>query len=220
MSGRNNLEAPLDLAPKDYRLKITVQNARIWRQMEMRGIETLAELARVSGISYSRIMKLGDLKTSQLKIDGEYKIGVVELAQFFNVMPADLWSRQMLETPLRKTRVHIDFSEDELQALTAKSEDPETLIMTDQRAALAHQALRLLPDRQRDILESRFGLNGPVETLQSIGDRYGVTKTTIAFIEAAALRRLSRRVGRQSLRDMNYEAANKRRQEAWDRANG
>ena len=46
------------------------------------------------------------------------------------------------------------------------------------------------PDRMRDVLSRRLGLNSPSQSLQEIGDLYGVTRERIRQIEAKALRRL------------------------------
>lgn len=47
--------------------------------------------------------------------------------------------------------------------------------------------------RQRDILTRRMGLNCAPETLNEIGDRYGVTRERIRQIESKCLKRLARR---------------------------
>ena len=53
-------------------------------------------------------------------------------------------------------------------------------------------ALRLLSDRERDVIEQRFGLHdGQPRTLEELGAHYGVTRERIRQIEHRALRKLS-----------------------------
>jgi len=53
--------------------------------------------------------------------------------------------------------------------------------------------LSQLPDKHREVLADRYGLwDGVAETLQDIGDKYGLTRERIRQIEAKALGRLRR----------------------------
>ena len=54
-----------------------------------------------------------------------------------------------------------------------------------------HDILTGLTDRERRVLEMRFGLNdGNSHTLEEVGRRFGVTRERIRQIEAKALRKL------------------------------
>ena len=62
---------------------------------------------------------------------------------------------------------------------------------------LTNQLLAGLNPRQRDILESRYGLvNFETQTLQAIGDRYGITREGIRRIEEQALESVSKNSGK------------------------
>jgi RNA polymerase primary sigma factor len=62
--------------------------------------------------------------------------------------------------------------------------------------------LGFLTDRERDVLEMRFGLvDGKDHTLEEVGKRFGVTRERIRQIEAKALRKLRHPSRSKSLRD-------------------
>jgi RNA polymerase primary sigma factor len=58
----------------------------------------------------------------------------------------------------------------------------------------AHDALRkaldLLPDRERHVLELRFGLDGEPLTLDAVGQQFGVTRERVRQLENGALKKL------------------------------
>jgi RNA polymerase primary sigma factor len=62
--------------------------------------------------------------------------------------------------------------------------------------------LNFLSDREREVLEMRFGLNdGKDHTLEEVGKSFGVTRERIRQIEAKALRKLRHPSRSKSLRD-------------------
>ncbi|MEM7117578.1 MAG: RNA polymerase sigma factor RpoD [Chloroflexota bacterium] len=62
--------------------------------------------------------------------------------------------------------------------------------------------LGFLSDREREVLEMRFGLNGGKDhTLEEVGKSFGVTRERIRQIEAKALRKLRHPSRSKSLRD-------------------
>jgi RNA polymerase primary sigma factor len=51
-------------------------------------------------------------------------------------------------------------------------------------------ALRVLSDRERDIVEAFFGINQPELTLEEIGQKFGLTRERVRQIKEKAIRRL------------------------------
>jgi RNA polymerase primary sigma factor len=82
---------------------------------------------------------------------------------------------------------------------------PEAALLREDARRRATRALAALSDREREVLELRFGLrNAHGQTLQEISERFGVTRERIRQIEQRALERM-RRV--QGLGDENGAAA-------------
>jgi RNA polymerase primary sigma factor len=65
-----------------------------------------------------------------------------------------------------------------------------------------HEILDSLSERERKVLEMRFGLNdGQGRTLEEVGTEFGVTRERIRQIEAKALRKLRHPIRSRKLRD-------------------
>ncbi len=72
-----------------------------------------------------------------------------------------------------------------------KQVDPSNLLQTEEVQACLHDWLAQLNDKQRQVVEQRFGLNGDdVSTLEEVGARIGVTRERVRQIQVEALRRL------------------------------
>src|SRR4029078_12632545 len=89
-----------------------------------------------------------------------------------------------------------DFVEDE--TAEAQSEHaPENL-----RRQNVRKALEALPEREREVMEMRFGLNGhQARTLEEVGRAFGVTRARIRQIENNTLKKLESLPEAQRLRD-------------------
>jgi RNA polymerase primary sigma factor len=60
---------------------------------------------------------------------------------------------------------------------------------------LIHEVLPTLDSREQEILRSRFGLGGDKEqTLEEIGEKFGVTRERIRQIQELALSKLRRKI--------------------------
>ena len=63
------------------------------------------------------------------------------------------------------------------------------------RAASIRRALRSLPERQRRLLELRFGFDGPSQSLETIGRELGLSRERIRQLEREAFETLQRELG-------------------------
>jgi RNA polymerase primary sigma factor len=94
-----------------------------------------------------------------------------------------------LETPVfdeRDSSVVGDFVEN-----TAYT-PPEEFVIEQNMKDDINEVLHTLSDKEREVIEYRFGLNGHrAMSLKEIGDRFKLTKERIRQIEKSALKRLS-----------------------------
>jgi RNA polymerase primary sigma factor len=103
-----------------------------------------------------------------------------------------------LETPVGSEESSIlgDFIEDE-NVVTPLDAASRELLRDQIRSALLY-----LNERERQVLELRFGLlDGRDHTLEEVGQRLGVTRERVRQIEAKALRKLRHPRSSRSLRD-------------------
>ena len=71
------------------------------------------------------------------------------------------------------------------------AENPQEAVELSSLAADVRAALQRLPDREREVIEMRFGIpDGESHTLEEVGKAFHVTRERIRQIEAKALRRL------------------------------
>jgi RNA polymerase sigma factor RpoS len=96
----------------------------------------------------------------------------------------------------RTSSIETPIGEDDDQELMdlipdEKAVMPSEQIEDERRVALIYNWLNELMENEKDIIILRFGLDdGEPKTLESIGQRYGVTRERIRQIEASALRKL------------------------------
>lgn len=99
----------------------------------------------------------------------------------------------------RTSSIETPIGEDDDQELMDLIQDDKAIMPSEQveeekRLALVFSWLDELLDNEREIIILRFGLDdGEPKTLESIGQRYGVTRERIRQIEASALRKLRRK---------------------------
>jgi RNA polymerase sigma factor (sigma-70 family) len=188
---------------KDYHLTITVKNNLLLSMMKSRGIETVAELSRQTGVSQN---ELGDylrlLKSAYSERLGDFRFNVKRLCEFFNCLPDHIFPEEHLHTPLTTNSSSVEISMEELKSIPGiSSPSPDVALIRAEVDDALYAALNNLNAKQKDILRMRFGLEGERYTLDEVAEKYGVSVERARQVEGKALRLLRESGYAKMLRD-------------------
>lgn len=173
----------------DYRVRISVRNARLLRAIERAGHRPGAQFAAAVGISYSgALLPYLNLTRSPLTPDGLLRECAWNLCDFLNASPSDLWSDAQLN-PLRKNHSSIDLNADSVQALVCGSAttDPLQLASHTQAGRILQDAIDSLTPREANVIRERFFGDA---SLEELAERMDITRTRVHQIEVKAMRKL------------------------------
>ena len=191
---------------KEFRVKIGLRNNLLISQREARGM-TQRQLAEVIGTSVTTIARYETFAENPLRArDGRWKGTAIRLAKEFRLLPEDLWPGSILAVEKANAVMTLDSTEMELLTgqYSLNGRTPEDYCLETEKNTIVQDMLTKLTDRERAVIEQRFGFNGedplPLdEVAKNIGhsDDYRVknpspvlSRTRVAQIEARALRRL------------------------------
>ncbi len=190
----------------DWRLGYKFSTYATWwiRQAVQRGVQNKARTIRIPVHISEReqriaraerelLVKLGRPPTDE-EIAAEAKLSV---KKFLEVRDA----ARAVTSLDRPVGADNDASFGDLLPGEAASPEDEVTVSLEQTAL--KQAVEELPDREREVVKWRYGLNGDTDpqSLEEIGRRLGLTRERVRQIEAAALRRLALN------REINAQAA-------------
>ncbi|MGL4317131.1 MAG: sigma-70 family RNA polymerase sigma factor [Pseudomonas sp.] len=173
----------------DYRVRISVRNARLLRAIERAGHRPGGPFANAVGISYNgTLLPYLNLTRSPLTPDGLLRECAWNLCDFLNASPSDLWSDAQL-SPLAKNHSSIDLDADSMQALVCGSAttDPLRLASHAQAGRILQDALDSLTPREANVIHERFFVDS---TLDEIAEKMEISRERVRQIEGKALRKL------------------------------
>ncbi|MGE3991056.1 sigma-70 family RNA polymerase sigma factor [Pseudorhodoplanes sp.] len=172
------------------------------RQGMWRGLDNEGGLIR---IPVHQINNLRRMRRMQRRLTVEYgrEPDLAELAEALEWTKEQTRFLQRLSM-FRTSSIEAPLDEDDEfhigDTLACDLPSPEQTVEESSRDRLLRSLMSQLSDRERLILERRFGfVSGAEETLQEIGDDYGVTRERIRQIEEKAVKKLYKK----ALRHMN-----------------
>lgn len=182
----------------DYRYGTRLSTyATYWiRQSIARHIGAHRHPVRLPGHQAERISKSSRV-SARLHQELGREPSVAEIAEELDITPSKLADLFSITSPAIPLNVDDDSDESDspspLETLASQSaENPDTHTANADRREVIQQALeQTLTPRESHIIRARFGLrDGKPKTLQTIADRYGLTKERIRQIEKEALGKL------------------------------
>ena len=190
------------LLVSDYRVKISVSNARIRRAMQAAGYTSVLQMCRVKNLSIGATFDLVNMKASPLNQKGEWRKCVLELADALYSLPDDLFSERQKVLVLKSSTGSKDVTEAELTRISEQHVwDNRLEDMQDNEGIreIAHEQTEdllkatmdaYLTPREKMVLSARNGLLGTERSLDEVAKALDVSRERVRQIEAKAIRRL------------------------------
>lgn len=181
---------------KSYNLTLKIRNNYLLSVMKANGISSAAELSRRSGVNQSVIGHFLNLTTSGfIKNTGDWKPSLVRIAEYLRVTPDMLIPPQHAQTPLAKNRGEFEVSSEEAQEITGGTTPlieaaPFDAVVQDEKRECLSGMIAGLSDRERIVIDYRFGLSGEKRTYDEIGKEMRLSRERVRQIERKGLRRL------------------------------
>jgi RNA polymerase sigma factor (sigma-70 family) len=194
----------------DYRVKISVSNARIRRAMQAAGYTSVLQMCRVKNLSIGATFDLVNMKASPLNQKGEWRKCVLDLADALYSLPDDLFSERQKVLVLKSSTGSKDVTEAELTRISEQHVwDNRLEDMQDNEGIreIAHEQTEdllkatmdaCLTPREKKVLEARFGFLGKEETLDGVAKQFDLSRERIRHIEFKALGKLRTQSGFES----------------------
>jgi RNA polymerase sigma factor (sigma-70 family) len=131
-----------------------------------------------------------NLKKAPVDRKGEWIPSVLKVCEYLFVMPTDLFSQEQM-TPLKTNKGTVDLGfEDISRMLDDPTQDPSLRLERQDITGAVGTILEELTERERKIINLRFGIDGKEHSLLEIADIFGVTRERVRQIEGKALRKL------------------------------
>jgi hypothetical protein len=181
---------------KDYKVDIAVRNNYLWKKMEEKGIKSVLELSKLSGVSYPCVSEIYNLKAGLLnKRTNQERKPLIKLGEFFNCKPNELFPPQHIDYALdnNKTSQEMDMVElvsFENQIGASTNQNLLEDFYKGEKKEYISEKLGELRDREQTVIRHRFCIGEDFKTLKELGEMFNVTQEVIRQVECKALRKL------------------------------
>ena len=190
----------------DYSVEIKIKNGRVLRLMRLAGLNTVADLSRLSGVSQTTIGQVINLKISPMNnLTGTWKLVVSKLSDALNCMPDDMFSARQRTSFMASNKRSIEMSEAEVDLLMDSREQAllpdDAVFATECKDRISAILDDVLTPRQAVVVKSRFGFDQEGEkTLDELCAALGVGRERVRQIEIVAMRKLNYAKNKDRLR--------------------
>lgn len=184
---------------KDVEVTLKFKNAHILRAMRARGIKSVAELSRLSGVGYQMLVNIVSMRLQAMRLDGEWSQAAYSISSALGMEPEELWPNEMARVSLRRNTAKLEANLEELARVSANT---DKLALND-----IYLLGNCLTERERYVLNRRYGLCGEDEaTLEEISKDMNRSRHLVHVIESRALRKLRRAAHRKQLDYSSFAA--------------
>jgi DNA-binding CsgD family transcriptional regulator len=177
---------------KDFNIKVTVRNARLLRAIRAK-FGTSAEIARVAGLSNSKVTSLVTMKARPFLQSGELSSAAEAIVSALGIPADDLWPDHIRRLKAKNATVEVEMDAETFAEISTYDQEQQTVY----KLALQKWS-GVLSDRQRDIVTRR----AEGDTFEDCARDYGVGRERIRQIEANALRKIRGAALRDGVRQL------------------
>lgn len=177
-----------------------MRNGLLWEAVKKAGSQ--AALARQLGVTpstlgvwlnFKRVPAYDSPNHAERRAELEAKLVKMVGATFDEVFPPEIRSEAFQRRHKQIERT-LDVPMDQLigtGALPQLPPSPEEVVFSGERSSIIDGVLETLSERERKVVEMRFGLNGqPAHELSEVGAKMGLGKARVGQIEKKALQKL------------------------------
>ena len=158
-------------------------------------LQAIAEQSRIVRLPLNQVGSVNKINRmlSKFEQENERRPSVEEISEEINLPEEKVDEAMSANT--RHVSVDAPFSEGDESSLldvlvNESSPMADRQLVVESLQAEIKQVLRILNERERNVIEAFFGINGPEMTLEEIGDKYGLTRERVRQIKEKAIRRL------------------------------
>ena len=168
-------------------------------------LQAIAEQSRIVRLPLNQVGSVNKINRmlNKFEQENERRPSLEEISQEVN-LPEDKVGEAM-SANTRHVSMDAPFTEgDEGSLLDVLVNDSSPMadrqLVMESLQAEINQALRILSERERNVIQAFFGINSKEMTLEEIGEKYGLTRERVRQIKEKAIRRLREETNNKMLK--------------------
>ena len=142
--------------------------------------------------------KIKEYRKKELEFENKYKRKPT-YEEISNITGYDQSTIQLIEANLSDSisydaQINTDEDNSFLDLIPDKNKTPDEIYLEKSQKQILFKAINeaSLTAREKDVIQRRFGFNGKIQTLESIGNIYGLSRERVRIIEKNALTKLQK----------------------------
>lgn len=142
--------------------------------------------------------KIKEYRKKELEFENKYKRKPT-YEEISNITGYDQSTIQLIEANLSDSisydaQINTDEDNSFLDLIPDKNKTPDEIYIEKSQKQILFKAINeaSLTAREKDVIQRRFGFNGKIQTLESIGNIYGLSRERVRIIEKNALTKLQK----------------------------